>query len=348
MAVVLVLMGGDAPEREVSLRSGRAVAMALKRGGHQVIAADLSYRYEGNLPQPPLLPAEIDAPFCFSPKELPYWLEAFRPDVVFPVLHGGYGEDGTLQAMLELLRIPYAFSPPMACFLAMNKVHFKRLLIAEGIPTPDHVVVARHQFEGDPQGTMDTIEGRIGYPCVVKPSSQGSTIGASVVDEPDRRALQAALTEALHYDDEALVERKIVGKEITVAVLGRGEKALALPVIEIVPKTHFFDYATKYTPGMAEHRIPPSLPEEVLRQAQALALRLHRLLSCRGVTRTDMMVNERGEVFVLELNAIPGMTEVSLVPDAAKTAGISFEALTQILLEDALDCFAGKETGVRV
>ncbi|MFA0751160.1 MAG: hypothetical protein SLRJCFUN_001563 [Candidatus Fervidibacter sp.] len=337
MAVVLVLMGGDAPEREVSLRSGRAVAMGLQRGGHQVITADLSYHYEGNLPPSPLPAADNDEPLRFSPKELPQWLQTLRPDVVFPVLHGGYGEDGTLQAMLELLRIPYAFSPPMACFLAMNKAHFKRLLLAEGIPTPKHVLIARRLFEQDPQGAMDAVEESIGYPCVVKPSSQGSTIGASVVDEPDREALQAALTEAFRYDDEAIVEQKIVGKEITVAVLGREEGAKALPTIEIIPKTRFFDYATKYTPGMADHRIPPSLPEEIVQDAQTIAVRVHRLLGCRGVTRTDMMVSEEGKVFVLELNAIPGMTEVSLVPEAAKAAGISFEALVQILLEDALE-----------
>lgn len=336
MAVVLVLMGGDSPEREVSLKSGRAVAMALKRNGHQVLTADLSYRYEGSLPPHPLPLAEMGTPLCFSPKELPYWLDRIQPDVVFPVLHGGYGEDGTLQAMLELLRIPYAFSPPRACFLAMNKVHFKRLLIAEGIPTPKHVVVARHQFEGDPERATDVVEEHIGYPCVVKPSSQGSTIGASIVEEPDRSALQLALAEAFRYDEEAMVERKIVGKEITVAVLGLGERAQALPVIEIVPKTPFFDYATKYTPGMAEHRIPPSLPEAVLQEAQNLALRIHRFLGCRGVTRTDMMVDDAGNVFVLELNTIPGMTEVSLVPDAAKAAGIPFETLVQKLLDDAL------------
>jgi D-alanine-D-alanine ligase len=337
MAVILVLMGGDAPEREVSLRSGRAVAMGLQRGGHQVITADLSYRYEGNLPPSPLPAADNDEPLRFSPKELPHWLQTLRPEVVFPVLHGGYGEDGTLQAMLELLCVPYAFSPPTACFLAMNKAHFKRLLLAEGIPTPKHVLVARRLFEQDPQGMMDTVEEGIGYPCVVKPSSQGSTIGASVVDEPDRGALQAALREAFRYDDEAIVEQKIVGKEITVAVLGREEKARALPAIEIIPKTRFFDYATKYTPGMADHRIPPSLPEEVVQDAQTIAVRVHRLLGCRGVTRTDMMVSGEGKVFVLELNAIPGMTEVSLVPEAAKAAGISFEALVQILLEDALE-----------
>lgn len=336
MAVVLVLMGGDSPEREVSLQSGRAVMMALKRNGHQVVAADLSYRYEGRLPPYPLPLTEVDTPFCFSPKELPYWLDRIKPDAVFPVLHGGYGEDGTLQAMLQLLRIPYAFSPFKACFLAMNKVHFKRLLIAEGIKTPKHVVVARHQFEGDPQRMIDAVEEHIGYPCVVKPSSQGSSIGTSIVDEPDKSALQSALAEAFRYDEEAVVERKVIGKEITVAVLGLGERAQALPVIEIVPKTPFFDYATKYTPGMAEHRIPPSLPEAVLQEAKALALRIHRFLGCRGVTRTDMIVDDAGGVFVLELNTIPGMTEVSLVPEAAKAAGIPFEAFVQKLLDDAL------------
>lgn len=337
MAQALVLMNGDAPEWEVSLRSGRAVASALRENGHIVFVIDLSYRYEGSFPPDPLPPATVEEPACCSPKDLPYWIEALRPDVVFPVLHGGYGEDGTLQAMLELLRVPYTFSSPSACFLAMNKVHFKRLLIAEGIPTPEHVVVKRLHFERDSKGEMDRIERSIGYPCVIKPAAQGSTIGASIVNEPNREALQEALEEAFYYDPEALVERKIIGKEITVSVLGRGEKARPLPVIEIIPKTGFFDYSTKYTPGMAEHRIPPSISEMAQKQAQALGVRVHNLLDCRGVTRTDMMVDKNENIFILELNAIPGMTEVSLVPEAARMAGISFEALMNLLLEEALE-----------
>ncbi|GBC99097.1 D-alanine--D-alanine ligase B [bacterium HR17] len=337
MVRVLVLMGGDSPEREVSLRSGQAVSRALVRRGYQVFPVDLSYRYAGSLPPHPLPPANAEALMFCSPKELPQWIGAIQPDVVVPVLHGGYGEDGTLQAMLELLQVPYAFSPPTACFLAMNKIHFKRLLVAEGIPTPDHAVVTRLAFERDPHGAIDAVEERLGYPCVVKPAAQGSTIGASVVEKPDREALRAALAEALRYDPEALVERRIVGAEITVAVIGQGESAQALPVVEIVPKTQFFDYATKYTPGMAEHHIPPqSVSERAQREAQVIAVRIHTLLRCRGVTRTDMMVDAAERLFVLELNAIPGMTEVSLVPDAARAAGWSFEALVQMLVEDAL------------
>ncbi len=158
-----------------------------------------------------------------------------------------------------------------------------------------------------------------------------------MVNSPDRQALREALVEAFRYDPEALVERKIVGKEVTVAVLGGGEKAQALPVIEIVPKTGFFDFTTKYTPGMAEHRIPPDLPEPVQQRAQELGVRVHNLLGCRAVTRTDMMVDADGNIFVLELNAIPGMTEVSLVPEAARHAGLSFEALMERLLQEALE-----------
>ncbi len=337
MARVLVLMGGDAPEREISLRSGRAVARALVHNGHKVWAMDISYRYDDAFP--PAIPPDptLEPPLLCSPITLPHWLTVLRPDAVFPILHGGYGEDGTLQGMLELLRVPYASPPPVACQLAMNKVHFKRLLIAEGIPTPEHCVVTKTGFECDPEAVLDEVEQRLGYPCVVKPSSQGSTIGASVVNSPDRQALREALVEAFRYDPEALVERKIVGKEVTVAVLGGGEKAQALPVIEIVPKTGFFDFTTKYTPGMAEHRIPPDLPEPVQQRAQELGVRVHNLLGCRAVTRTDMMVDADGNIFVLELNAIPGMTEVSLVPEAARHAGLSFEALMERLLQEALE-----------
>ena len=337
MARILVLMGGDAPEREISLRSGRAVAKALARKGHSVWAADISFQHEDSLP-PPLAPhPNPETLLNCSPLTLPRWIELLLPDAVFPILHGGYGEDGTLQAMLELLRVPYASPPPLACQLAMNKVQFKRVLVAEGIPTALHCVVERSHFEKDPEGAIDKVEQIVGYPCVVKPSSQGSTIGASVVNRPDRTALREALEEAFRYDPEALVERKISGKEITVAVLGSGEKARALPVIEIVPKTgDFFDFTTKYTPGMAEHRIPPSISEKAQKRAQEIAVKVHNLLGCRAVTRTDMMVDNDENIFVLELNAIPGMTEVSLVPEAAKVAGISFEELMEILLEEAL------------
>ncbi len=336
MAQLLVLMGGDAPEREISLRSGRAVAAALARSGHRVWAMDISYRHKES--HPPTLPPEptLEPPLRCSPLTLPDWLRLLRPDAVFPILHGGYGEDGTLQAMLELLQVPYASPPPLACQLAMNKVQFKRLLIAENILTPPYCVLDRTSFERDPEGALDEVEQRIGYPCVVKPSCQGSTIGASVVNQPDRSALWEAVAEALRYDPEALVEQKIMGKEITVPVLGQGEKAKALPVIEIVPKTGFFDFTTKYTPGMAEHVIPPSLAEAIQKRAQEIGVRVHNLLGCRAVTRTDMMVDEQGNIFVLELNAIPGMTELSLVPEAARYAGISFEALMDYLLQEAL------------
>ncbi|MCS7186860.1 MAG: D-alanine--D-alanine ligase [Armatimonadota bacterium] len=337
MARILVLMGGDAPEREISLRSGRAVARALARKGHIVWAADISFQHENSLPPSSPPSPNPETLLNCSPLTLSHWIELLRPDSVFPILHGGYGEDGTLQAMLELLRVPYASPPPLACQLAMNKVQFKRVLLAEGIPTALHCVVERNRFERDAEGAIDRVEQIVGYPCVVKPSSQGSTIGASVVNRPDRGALREAIEEALRYDPEALVERKISGKEITVAVLGSGENARALPVIEIVPKTgDFFDFTTKYTPGMAEHRIPPSISEKAQKRAQEIAVKVHNLLGCRAVTRTDMMVDKDENIFVLELNAIPGMTEISLVPEAAKVAGISFDDLMEILLDESL------------
>ncbi|MCS7263212.1 MAG: D-alanine--D-alanine ligase [Armatimonadetes bacterium] len=337
MARILLLMGGDAPEREISLRSGRAVAKALARNGHQVWVFDISFRHKNSFPTEPIPPADPESLLLCSPMTLPYWLSVLGPNAVFPVLHGGYGEDGTLQAMLELFQVPYASPPPLACQLAMNKVQFKRVIIAEGIATPIHCVVENSEFECDFEATIDKIENSVGYPCVIKPSSQGSTIGASVVNQPDRKALREALAEAFSYDSEVLVERKIIGKEITVAVLGSKEKAKALPVIEIVPKeSDFFDFKTKYTPGMADHRIPPTISEEAQKRAQEIAVKVHNLLGCRAVTRTDMIVDGEENIFVLELNAIPGMTEISLVPEAAKAAGISFEALMEILLEEAL------------
>lgn len=337
MARIFVLMGGDAPEREISLKSGKAVAEAVARKGHEVWAFDLSFQHENSLPPKSIPPSNPEMLLACSPATLPHWLSALRPDVVFPILHGGYGEDGTLQAMFELFRIPYASPPPLACQIAMNKIQFKRILVAEGILTPDYCVVEREEFESDFEGTIDKIEHSVSYPCVVKPSSQGSTIGTSVINLPDRMALKEALLESFRYDHEVLVERKIVGKEITVAVLGSKDKAKALPVIEIVPKvSDFFDFTAKYTPGMAEHKLPPSISQEAQERAQKIAVKIHNLLGCRAVTRTDMMVDSDEKIFVLELNAIPGMTEVSLVPEAAKAIGISFEELMEILLEEAI------------
>ncbi len=338
---LLVLFGGDSPEREVSLRSGAAVASALRRSGYETLTADISYAYETGGPTPP-----SEADFKGSPKDLPSIIDRGKPSVVLPIFHGGYGEDGTIQSFLELWEVPYASPPPFACYLSMDKYRFKRLLIAEGIPTPPFTVIERTDPLPDPNLLTERLRRSVGFPCVLKPYNQGSTIGSSVVGQEDPDALMPAVLEALRYADVLIVEKKIVGSEVTVGVLGRGANARPLPAVQIVPRTPFFDYRTKYTPALAEHKVPPDLPTEVIDRSVETAVRVHRLLGCRAVTRTDIMCDHQGQIYVLELNAIPGMTEVSLVPEMARLAGLGFEGLLQALIEEALE--VGREQKERV
>ena len=301
---VAVLMGGSSSEREISLKSGAQVEAALRRLGHEVISVDPANNAIGVL-------AEL------------------RPDVAFIALHGKYGEDGCIQGALELMGIPYTGSSVLSSAIAMDKTVSKALFEVSGIPTPPYVVVDCHSpFQSALERALS-----IGIPCVVKPSSQGSTVGISIVK--DDGALQDALSYAFNYDEEAVVEKFIKGTEVTVGVLGNHD-AEALPVLEIVPKNEFHDWESKYTPGMSEHVIPARIGNAAQKECQRLALAAHAALKCRGYSRVDMIVEPNGTVWVLEVNTLPGLTEVSLLPDAARARGISFDQLIQILLDGAL------------
>jgi D-alanine-D-alanine ligase len=253
-------------------------------------------------------------------------------DVAFIALHGAYGEDGTLQGLLELLGIPYVGSGVLGSALAMDKAMAKRMMAAEGIPTPRGIRLTRAAFNEDGAAALRLAEG-VGAPAVVKPSRQGSSIGMSLVTRVEEMA--AALAEAFAYDSELLVEERVVGTELTVGVIGN--RALtALPVVEIVPKRAFFDYRAKYDPALSEEICPARLPVETAEQAQELGLRAHRALGCRGLSRTDMILGDRGLV-VLEVNTLPGMTMSSLLPKAARAAGIEFGELLHRLVQLALE-----------
>lgn len=356
---VAVLMGGDSSEREVSLRSGAGIAKALAQVGHKVLAVDVSWRWEQVSAQSecestheagvqmrtsPTAPFKnglrinenIAATAC-TPRELARQLLDFGTDVAFIALHGGYGEDGTIQAFLEFIGIPYTSPPPLACGLAMDKRLTKQLLVAHGLPTPDYFALHHAEWKRvGTDGVLERIMNSFKLPCVVKPACEGSTIGVTRVSSAS--ALNDALMEAFRYGEWLIIERCICGTEVTGAVIGRGESAIALPLIEIVAKSAagFYDYEAKYTPGMSDHIIPPRIPQRVQQRAQALALAVHKLLGCRGFTRTDMMVDEAGNVFALELNAVPGMTETSLVPDAARAYGWSFEQLVDWLVRETI------------
>jgi D-alanine-D-alanine ligase len=293
---IAVLMGGPSAEREVSLRSGTAVANALRLTGAKVVPIDIQ-----------------DATFAM-PRDV---------DVAFLALHGTFGEDGTVQQMLENGGIAYTGSGPEASTRAFDKIAAKRAFLTAGIRTPDHEVVDR----GDPDLRRLT---RLGFPLVVKPARQGSSVGISIVQrEAD---LDEACRIGWQYDDHLLAEQFIPGRELTVGIVD----GHPLPVIEIRPKQGFFTYEAKYTKGRTDYLVPAPLNKKIEFEAKALALRAHDCLGCRDFSRVDLILSENGELFVLEVNTIPGFTETSLVPKAAHAAGIEFSDLCVRLVQMAL------------
>jgi D-alanine-D-alanine ligase len=250
--------------------------------------------------------------------------------VFFLALHGMYGEDGTIQGMLELLGIPFVGSGTLASALAMDKAMAKKIFFADGLPTPRGHLVERNTFLAHPEQAMAPLLPLL--PVVVKPLRQGSSIGIVMVNE--QAELASALRTAFEYDDRVLVEQRIMGRELTVGVIGV-ESLQALPPIEIVPKRSFFDYQAKYDAALADEICPAQIPEHITAEAQALAIRAHQALGCRGLSRTDFIWGTDG-LTILEVNTLPGLTENSLIPKAARAAGIAFPELLDRLLQDAL------------
>jgi D-alanine-D-alanine ligase len=304
---VAVLMGGRSSEREISIKTGKQISQALRGEGYEV--------------------KEID-PAGALVKDL----KDFQPDVVFIALHGKYGEDGTIQGLLELLGFPYTGHGVLSSALCMDKVIAKKVMCYEGIPTPSFQVITEQLDDG----AMENLIKELGLPLVVKPSKQGSAIGVSIVRKTGE--LEKALTEALKYDQAVLVEEYIDGTELTAAVLGT-KNPRVLPLIEIVSETEFYDFTAKYSPGMSHHIIPARISPEAARKVEELALRTYRAMDCRQLSRVDFMLNSEGEPFVLETNTIPGMTETSLFPESAKAAGISFTELVSLLADEAFELF---------
>ncbi len=295
-----VLMGGRSNEREISLRSGRAVLAALTRRGYRATAVD---------PQNP------DTG----------WIDRLRSEgigIAFLALHGPGGEDGTIQGLLETLRIPYTGSGVLASAAAMDKVVTKKLIAFHAVPSPRFRIVRRGEAE-IPEG--------LSCPVVVKPPCEGSTIGVTIVRDP--AAFAPALETAFRYGDSALVEEYIEGRELTVGVLD----GKALPVIEMVPKEGFYDYRAKYTSGMTEYLLPAPIAPQVSREVQACAVEVHNILGCAGATRVDLRLDPKDRPFVLEINTTPGMTETSLLPKAAAQEGIDYDTLVERILRSALE-----------
>ena len=299
MKRVAVLKGGWSAEREVSLTSGAAVETALAEAGYRVTSIDVTRDLSALL-------ASLNP----------------RPDVVFNALHGRWGEDGCVQGLLEILGIPYTHSGVRASAVAMDKQAAKQAFQAVGLSCPPGAVTSR-------EGAHRAMPA----PYVVKPVREGSSVGVIIIRDGDNRAPLDA--ESWTYGDEVLVERYIPGRELTVAVMGDR----ALGVTEIRPYQGFYNYETKYTEGRADHLIPAPVPPAVFEEATRAALLAHRTLGCRGVTRCDFRYDDTGDasgpLYLLELNTQPGMTPLSLVPEQAAHAGISFPALVQWMVEDA-------------
>lgn len=327
---VAVLLGGLSAERQVSLATGRQVLGALDPARYSAFPFDPACLRPGFLaPQPASdgMPRGLvgEDTLAGAPTTLAE-LQARRPDVALLCLHGRYGEDGTIQGLLEILGIPYTGSGVQASALAIDKRRTKELLAASGIPTPPAAVVRA------PQEARERSD-RPPLPLMVKPNREGSTLGATIVRQAE--ALEAAVCEALRYDDQVLLEQFIEGTELTGAVLGNRELQ-ALPLIEIVPRGGFYDYHAKYEPGATEEIVPARISPEATSRAQEMSRRAHEILGCRGFSRTDFILSGE-DLWVLELNTIPGMTPTSLLPRAAAAAGIGFPQLLDRMIELALE-----------
>jgi D-alanine-D-alanine ligase len=294
---VAVLLGGRSAEREVSLVSGKACANGLRQEGFEVI--------------------EIDAA-----ENLARQLEAAKPDAVFNALHGRWGEDGCVQGLLELMRIPYTHSGVLASAIAMHKEKAKAAFRAAGVPVVDSIVMHRMDIKTHPMKP----------PYVIKPVSEGSSVGVFIIRPGDNRPPAGLSSSDWKLADKVMIEEYVPGRELTSAVMD----GKALAVTEIVPKTQFYDYDAKYAPGGSEHVVPAHLPNAITAEVMRLAELAHAALGCRGVSRTDFRYDEAtGRIIALEVNTQPGMTPTSLVPEQAAYKGMSFPQLVRRILEDA-------------
>jgi D-alanine-D-alanine ligase len=330
---ITVLMGGTSSERNVSLASGIRIVQALRGRGHKVTALDpargvLSAKEETELSTgkvgtaPPSLEALSKvAQGAFLPN-LTSMKEVKEADVAFLALHGGQGEDGTIQALLDMARVKYTGSGHLASALAMDKDLSKKLFRSEEVKTADWLMAPV---------TIEQVEGILGLPVVVKPSKEGSTVGLTLVKK--REDLVPAIKEASKYDDEVMIERFVPGRELTVGVLGD----VALPVGEIIPKHEIYDYECKYTAGMAVEQFPAKLSREATERVQQQALAAFRSLKLKGYARIDFRLTSEGEFYCLEANTLPGMTELSLIPQGAAAMGIDFPELCERIVKLALE-----------
>lgn len=302
--IVAVVMGGPSAEREISLVTGGAIASALREKGYQVVELDL------------------------DPKRFGQQLAESGAKVVFNAVHGLYGEDGRLQTLLEIREMPYTGSGMLASAVCMDKAATKRYFRDAGIPTPKCLIIKRSDINIE-----NKILKNFDLPIVIKPSSQGSSLGVEIVK--NKADLKEAIDGAFKYSDTILAEEFIVGKELTVGILERAGKPMALPVIHIAPHSGVYDFHSKYTKGETDYIVPADFDAQTTLKVQEIAVAAYKILGCSGIARADMMLDEQGNAYVLELNTIPGMTATSLVPKAAAAIGMSFADLCEEILLSA-------------
>lgn len=320
---VTVLTGGTSSERDVALASAAQVVRALRSVGHEVHVVDTARGYVAPAEEPVVLSGSVAA----APPAIEHLRALERglllsgladipvvrtADVIFLALHGGRGEDGTIQTLLEIVGVPYTGSGRLGSAMAMDKDVSKRLFRQAGVPTADWVMAP---------ASREDVGAQFGWPVVVKPSKQGSTVGLTIVKHPGE--YDAAVALARQYDDEVMIEAFVPGRELTVGIL----EGRALAVGEIVPRHEIFDYECKYTPGMSEEIFPADLPAEVTAECQRLGLAAHEALKLGGYSRVDFRLTADGRLVCLEVNTLPGMTATSLLPQAARAVGIEFPDL---------------------
>lgn len=297
-----VLMGGTSSEREVSLRSGGAVFNALKKIGYNAVAIDAA----SNI-------CEV--------------LKNEKIDIAFLVLHGGWGEDGSIQGLLEVMGIPYTGSDVISSAIAMNKAASKKIFLYHRIPAPPFTVVSENSETLNSQ----LLALNFPLPWVVKPVCEGSSVGVNIVKDKDQ--IEDALKTGFSYGNEIIIEKYIEGREVHIGILNDR----ALGGVEVKASLEFYSYEAKYTAGLTEYILPPKIDEAVYMKAKDVALSANRALGCSGATRVDLRIDKDGNPYVLEVNTIPGMTEISLLPKIAKEAGFDFPALVEEILKDAIE-----------
>jgi D-alanine-D-alanine ligase len=335
---IAVLFGGISTERTVSISGGQSVVKALKSLGHNVFPIDPAFGAKGLISEEDLYSIEFQE-FSedlsqFNPKNIIECVNSpiFNDiDIAFLVLHGKYGEDGRIQALLEMRGIPYTGSGVKASAVAMDKVASKLMFLASGIPTPPWVTIRRSDAENHEY--LQEIRSELGDDLVVKPINQGSAIGVTIVEGGNLDDIQAAVLSATKFSKSAIIERFIPGRELTVGIIGNE----AMPVIEIIPEGGFYDFKHKYFKGHTQYVCPAEIYEETAEFAQTISLAAYNAIGCLGFGRVDLRMSEEGELFMLEVNTIPGFTSTSLVPKAAAVAGVEFPELCQHIIDLALE-----------